>query len=95
LNDLSPFLHDFADTAAAIGELDLVIAVCTGVAHLAAAMNKPVWLMARHPSDWRWSGGGETTPWYPSMRIFRQSTSGDWKSVIQEISEALSGFRPD
>jgi tetratricopeptide (TPR) repeat protein len=90
VKDLSPFLHDFADTAAAISQLDLVISVCTSVAHLAAAMGKPVWLIARQPPDWRWSGDGETTPWYPSMRIFRQREIGDWTAVIQQVADEVA-----
>ncbi len=94
VDDLSPHLKDFADTAAAISRLDLVIGVDTSVIHLAAAMGKPVWQMAREPADWRWSGGGESSPWYPRMRIFRQNKAGDWKAVVAEVAAALAGQFP-
>lgn len=82
--------HDMADTAALIANLDLVIAVDTAVAHLAGAMGKPVWLLNRYESEWRWMHGTTTTPWYPSMRIFRQPSPGDWTSVIEQVSIALT-----
>jgi len=90
ITDLSPDLKDFADTAAAIAQLDLVISVCTAVAHLAGAMGKPVWLLARTPADWRWGREGDRSAWYPSMRIFRQKRMGDWQGVIAEVKEALA-----
>ena len=86
---------DFTDTAALIANLDLVIAVDTAVAHLAGAMGKPVWLLNRFESEWRWMRGKETTPWYPSMRIFNQSTPGDWGSVISQVEVImLDNFFP-
>ncbi len=82
-------LNSFADTATVIAELDLVIAVDTSVAHLAGAMGKPVWLLLPFSPDWRWLLGRTDSPWYPSMRLFRQSAVGDWSAPLREITEAL------
>jgi FkbM family methyltransferase len=81
--------ESFATTAAAIMALDLVITVDTSVAHLAGALGKPVWLMLSWDPDWRWGLKGETTIWYPQMRIFRQPKFRDWQSVIDNISGEL------
>jgi ADP-heptose:LPS heptosyltransferase len=90
LLDLTADLEDFADTAALISALDLVIAVDTSVAHLAAALGKPVWLMLPYAPDFRWLLDREDSPWYPSIRLFRQPRPGDWDSVIRRIAEALT-----
>ena len=90
LIDLSAELGDFADTAALISALDLVIAVDTSVAHLAAALGKPVWLMVPFAPDFRWLLGREDSPWYPGMRLFRQDRAGDWDGVVARIGAALS-----
>jgi hypothetical protein len=76
---------DFADTAALVANLDLVIAVDTAVAHLAAALGKPVWLLDRYDPCWRWLQGRQDCPWYPSLRLFRQQAPGDWLAVIEEV----------
>lgn len=83
-------LRDFSDTAALISNLDLVISVDTGVAHLAGALAKPVWMLTPFPPDWRWRLQGEDSPWYPTMRLFRQARPGDWESVIAKVSAALA-----
>jgi Tfp pilus assembly protein PilF len=88
--DFMAEMTDFADTAALIAPLDLVISVDTAIAHLAGAMGKPVWLLNRLDTDWRWLTEGETTPWYPTMRIFRQRWAGDWDGVIDEVIGALA-----
>lgn len=92
IEDLSPYLNDFADTAAAMAQLDLIITVDTGPMHLAAACGRPVWHLARNPPDWRWSLAEETSPWYPSMQIFRQHKAGDWEQVISDVQAALRRF---
>jgi tetratricopeptide (TPR) repeat protein len=89
VQDLSPELRDFADTAAAIAALDLIISVDTAAAHLAGAMGKPVWVLLPFSPDWRWGMVGETTIWYPTMRLFRQPQIGDWQSVIGQVVEQL------
>jgi len=92
VTDLSSKLHDFSDTAAAIVNLDLVLTVCTSVAHLCGALGRPAWLLARTPSDWRWSGHESTTAWYPSLRIFRQKTAGDWNELIARLALDLTDY---
>jgi len=88
--DLSRGLTDFAETAAAIANLDLVIAVDTSVVHLAGALGRPVWAMLAFAPDWRWLLGREDSPWYPSVRLFRQARTGDWESVIARVRDALA-----
>lgn len=83
-------VRDFADTAALIEALDLVISVDTSVAHLAGALGRPVWLANRFSPDWRWMLGREDSPWYPTMRIFRQPARGDWTSVVGALRRALA-----
>ena len=80
---------DFGDTARAIAELDLVISVDTCVAHLAGALGKPVWTLLPFEVDWRWMIGRADSPWYPTMRLFRQTKRGDWPSVIAQVEVAL------
>lgn len=82
-------LTDFSDTAALIANLDLVITVDTSVAHLAGALAKPTWLLLPHLPDWRWLTNRTDSPWYPTMRLFRQQAPGDWSAVIQEMMETL------
>jgi len=92
LVDLSGELSDFAETAAAIQNLDLVISVDTAVAHLAGAMGRPVWTLLKLAPDWRWLLGREDSPWYPTMRLFRQERPGDWRAPVARLGEALRGF---
>lgn len=88
--DLAPYLGNFADTAAAIQELDLVISVDTAVAHVAGALAYPVWTLIPFAPDWRWMFNREDSPWYPTMRLFRQSARGDWSSVIMRLKTQLT-----
>jgi tetratricopeptide (TPR) repeat protein len=91
---LGEALTDFADTAAVIDQLDLVITVDTSVAHLAGALGKQVWILLPFSSDWRWLLDREDSPWYPSARLFRQRRIDDWPSVIAQVrSELVSRFR--
>jgi uncharacterized protein (TIGR03032 family) len=83
-------LRDFGDLAVIIDQLDLVITVDTPVAHMSGALGKPVWTLLSHVADWRWMLEGETTPWYPTMRLFRQTRPGDWTGVIERVAEALN-----
>jgi hypothetical protein len=83
--DLTAQIEDFADTAAIVEQLDLVISVDTAVAHLAGALGKQVWLLLPFAPDWRWLLNREDSPWYPTMRLFRQSRLGDWESVISHV----------
>jgi ADP-heptose:LPS heptosyltransferase len=88
-----PQLSDWTTTADIIHSLDLVISVDTAVAHLAGAMGKPVWLLNRKSGDWRWHLNMDTSPWYPSMKIFTQREFADWQPVTQQVLahlEALS-----
>lgn len=88
--DLSSMLSDFSFTAKVIDMLDLVITTDTAVAHLCGALNKEAWVLAPRPADWRWMQEGNTTPWYQSLRIFRQKETGDWRIPISDIKEKLS-----
>jgi tetratricopeptide (TPR) repeat protein len=87
--DLAPGLHDFAETAAAICGLDLVISVDTAVAHLAGALARPVWLLTPDPPEWRWLAGRDDSPWYPTLRLFRQRVRGDWDELVGRVVAAL------
>lgn len=91
--DLAPVIGDFADTAAIVADLDLVISVDTAVAHLAGALGRPCWLLLPFSSDWRWLRDRHDSPWYPTFRLFRQSRPGDWQAVIEQCREAVVGFR--
>jgi len=87
-------LAEFSDTAAVIALADLVITVDTAVAHLAGAMGRPVWVLLPFAPDWRWTLRGETSPWYPTERLFRQTALGDWDGVIARVGAALSEIVP-
>jgi len=89
LRDPSAHLADFADTAALVAELDLVIAVDTAVAHLAGALGKPVWVLLPFSPDWRWMLGRDDSPWYPTARLFRQQRPAQWDSVIAAVRKEL------
>jgi hypothetical protein len=89
LTDLMGEVEDFADTAALVANLDRVVSVDTAVAHLAAALGKPVWLLNRFDSCWRWQAGRRDSPWYPTMRLYRQPCPGNWASVLAEVARDL------
>lgn len=90
VEDLAPYLDDFAATAAAVEALDLTISVDTAVAHLAGALGRPVWVMLGHAADWRYFMDRDDSPWYPTMRLFRQAVPGDWEQVARRIAQALT-----
>jgi hypothetical protein len=92
LTDPMEAVHDFADTAAIIANLDVVVSVDTSVAHLAGAMGKPVFLLDRYDNCWRWLHGRTDSPWYPSMTIFRQPRPGDWSAVMHRAASALGSM---
>jgi Flp pilus assembly protein TadD len=87
--DFSGQFHTFLETAAAVAQLDLVMGVDTAVAHLAGALGKPVWTLLPFAPDWRWLLERDTTPWYPTMRLFRQKHRGQWQPVIARVAEEL------
>ena len=94
VHDWTQELADFADTAALVAALDLVISVDTAVVHLAGALGKPVWVLSRHDGCWRWLLDRDDTPWYPSLRLFRQKRPGDWAEVVGRVASALSRRHP-
>ncbi len=91
-HDWTEELSDFADTAALIDTLDLVIGVDTAVVHLAGALGKPVWLLNRYDTCWRWQRGRDDSPWYPTLRQFRQKTPGDWDDVLATVAQELAAL---
>ncbi|WP_129124761.1 tetratricopeptide repeat protein [Geomonas oryzae] len=92
VTDLTQAIHDYADTAALLSLLDLVISVDTSVAHLAGALGVPVWLLVPFVPDWRWMTGREDSPWYPTMRLFRQERAGDWDGVLSRLRAELTAL---
>lgn len=86
--------HAFVDTAAVIAGLDLIVTSDTMMAHLAGSLGRPVWVMLRKVADWRWFEGRCDSPWYPTMRLYRQTVAGDWGDVVARIATDLGGFRP-
>jgi hypothetical protein len=93
LIDLTAGIVDFEDTAAFMAELDLIISVDTAAAHLAGALGLPVWILLPFSPDWRWRAEGESTPWYPTMRLFRQRTPGEWGPVVERLACELGRQR--
>ena len=89
LIDYTEEIYDFSDTAAFIENLDLIISVDTAVAHLAGALGKTVWALLPFAPDWRWMLNRKDSPWYPTMRLFRQPSSGDWETMIEKVSKEL------
>jgi hypothetical protein len=87
--DLIGLCDDLLDTAGLVANLDLVISVDTSVVHLGGALGRPVWLLNRVGGDWRWGLEGDRSPWYPTMKIFRQRQTGRWDDVIERVSREL------
>ena len=92
IHDWTEELTDFADTAALVAALDLVIGVDTSVVHVAGALGVPVWILNRHGACWRWLRGRTDTPWYPNARLFRQARTDEWGPVIDEVCDVLQAF---
>ena len=92
IRDLSAETTPFERLAQAVASLDVVVTVCTSIAHLAGAMGKPVFLILSAMPDWRWGREGRTTPWYPSMRLYRQRRFGDWSEVVRDVARDLSAL---
>jgi len=95
VTDFSNDIHDFADTAAIMENLDLIVTIDSAVAHLAGALGKPAWVLLPQSPDWRWTLDRPDSPWYPTMRLFRQKTPGDWGPVIAQVIEQLKRYNPD
>jgi ADP-heptose:LPS heptosyltransferase len=91
--DAGAHLSDMSDTAALIAELDLVISVDSAMCHLAGALGAPVWTLINAAPDWRWMLNRADSPWYPTMRLFRQPRPGDWAGVADQVREALASLR--
>jgi tetratricopeptide (TPR) repeat protein len=94
LINLGPEIHDYGDTMAILESLDLLVTVDTSVGHLSGAMGKPVWIMLPYAPDWRWLLGRSDSPWYRTVRLFRQSADRDWQPVMAGIAEELSQGNP-
>ena len=92
IEDLSPRIKNFADTARFVSQMDLVITCDTSLAHLAGGMGKKVWTLLPFAPDWRWMLDREDSPWYPTMRLFRQNKSGDWANVIARVQAELRAY---
>ncbi len=90
IRDLSKELDNFSKTASAIEALDIVVTMDTAVAHLCGAMNKKAFVLVPRPADWRWMQDGDSTPWYPSLKLFRQSKKGEWNLPVAEVKKALA-----
>jgi len=88
---LGPALADFTDTAALLASLDLLISVDTATAHLAGALGKPVWILLTHTPDWRWLLDRADSPWYPSIKLFRQKKWWNWQDVFDDVMHELRG----
>jgi uncharacterized protein (TIGR03032 family) len=95
VQDLEPVQHDFGDLAWVMLHLDLVITVDTSSAHVAGALGRPVWTLLSAVPDWRWALAGETTPWYPTMRLFRQPQPGDWATAAAQVAQAMEEWAAD
>jgi ADP-heptose:LPS heptosyltransferase len=90
--DVHEHLSTFGDTAAVIHQLDLIISVDTSVAHLAGALNKPVWILLSDNANWRWFINRSDSPWYPSATLFRQNVFNQWNNVITDLKKSLKKF---
>jgi len=85
-------LHDFVDTAAVLAHMDLIVTVDTALAHLAGAMGRPTWCLLPFAPDWRWLLRRDESPWYPTLRLFRQAQRGDWAEVVERVRGELAAL---
>ena len=92
VRDFGPLLTDWAETAALVASLDLIVTVDTAVAHLAGALGKPTWVLLPFSPDWRWMLDRADSPWYPTLRLFRQPSPGDWSSVLSQVAAEIRGL---
>jgi ADP-heptose:LPS heptosyltransferase len=92
VTDLGPTLFDFAESAATLKQLDLLVTIDTAIAHLAGALGVPTFLLLRYTSDWRWFDKGSTSPWYPSFTLYRQKRPNRWEEPLEELHDALKSF---
>ena len=90
--DYTKEIEDYSDIAAIIQNLDLIISVDSPVAHLAGALGKPVWILLQFVPDWRWMLNRQDSPWYPTMRLFRQTSCDEWESVIENVKKNLVDY---
>ena len=90
VHDLAPRIEDFADTAAAVAALDLVITVDTAIAHLAGGLARPVWVLAAFARSYLWIAGRDESPWYPTLKLFGQTRPGDWDQVFARVRDELA-----
>jgi ADP-heptose:LPS heptosyltransferase len=93
VHDVGRGIFDFAEAATALSQLDLLISIDAPIAHLAAAMGLPTWVLMPSVADWRWQLGGRARPWYPSARLFRQPRTGDWDSVLADVKGELQRLK--
>jgi hypothetical protein len=89
---LAPYIQDFGDTASLVQQLDLVVTVDTSLVHLSGALGVPTWVLVTHLPDWRWGLSGETSVWYPSVKVYRQPAPGDWAAVLAEVKKGLQNL---
>jgi len=94
LKDITAGIQDFADTAAIVSQLDLVVAVDTAIVHLAGALGTPVWLLLARDADWRWQQEATGSPWYPQIKLYRQKMPGQWLPVLTALAEDLRQTLP-
>jgi len=92
IDDLRPLMKDFGATAGLVNQMDLVISVCTSVAHLSGGMGVRTWVLLPHDADWRWLLNRSDSPWYPSVRLFRQKTPDCWAEVVDQVFQSLELF---
>jgi ADP-heptose:LPS heptosyltransferase len=92
VQDLSPGWVDLLDTASLMTSLDLTVSICSAPLHLAGALGLTAWGLISAAPDWRWGQRGETSPWYPNLRLFRQETLFDWAPVVEKLKSALAAY---